>query len=99
MSKVRLVCGNCGKIKTIEAETAAEAFQEFNDIGWDTVYVYGYNSCEECPGASVYFPLLIAQRAREINDPELRAEHLEELARKTIEFEGVKFPAYDDSSR
>lgn len=75
---VRLVCGNCGKIETWESWEAAEA------AGWDTVATFGYNACEECPGASVYFPMYYASQARSSEDPEIKAKYLEMAAAETM---------------
>lgn len=96
MAKVRLVCGNCGKIETVEAETAQAAFQAFFERGWDTVERFGYNACEQCPGVAVYFPMYFAQEAREVASQEQRAALLERVATETTKYENVKFPAYEE---
>lgn len=57
---VRLVCGNCGTIEKHESFKAAE------DKGWDTVMTFGYNACPDCPGVSVYFPMVYCLEARDL---------------------------------
>lgn len=80
--KVRLVCGNCGTIGRFES------WEEAFDKGWDTVVRFGYNSCEKCPGVSVYFPMMYAQQARDLTLPEAeRKELLDKAARATIAFD------------
>lgn len=82
---VRLVCGNCGKIATWESWEAAER------VGWDTLATFGYNACEECPGVSVYFPMLYAQQARAASDPVVRTALLAKAAEETMRHH-PKFP-------
>jgi hypothetical protein len=76
---IRLVCGNCGRIR--EFETWDSAYQE----GWDTVAEFGYNACNECPGVSVYLPMYYAQLARKAKG-EKRERLLAIAARLTMEF-------------
>lgn len=56
---VRLICGNCG------TEAVFESFDDAFQKGWDTVERFGYNACSDCPGVSVYFPMLHTQNARQ----------------------------------
>src|SRR5258708_5318085 len=79
--RIRLVCGNCGKIERFHS------WQEAFDKGWDTVERFGYNACDQCPGVSVYFPMMYAQQAREAADPVERALLLDKAAKATLEHE------------
>lgn len=85
VSKVRLICGNCGK------EEEFDNWDEPFDKGWDTVRDFGYNACEECPGVSVYFPMMYAQEARATTDPDKKAELLEKAAEATMKFKGLNW--------
>lgn len=81
-SRVRLVCGNCGKIRFFTS------FEEAFEDGWDSVDRFGYNGCEACPGVSVYFPMMHAQAAREATAagrPDVARSELEKAAAYTLE--------------
>jgi hypothetical protein len=78
--KVRLVCGNCAKVVIFDSWD--DAFK----AGWDTVAEFGYNACEKCPGVSVYFPMLYAQRARQTTNSGERKKLLEKAAESTMAF-------------
>lgn len=90
--KIRLVCGNCGKIEYFEdGEIEGHKLNAWDmayQKGWDTVERFGYNACDRCPGVSVYFPMLQAQEARQY--PVGSAQHdglMEKAAKATLEFD------------
>ena len=73
---VRLVCGNCA------VEAVFESFDDAFQKGWDTVERFGYNSCDECPGVSVYFPMYYCQEAKQYP---AGSEMYEELIQKATD--------------
>lgn len=91
MIKLKLVCGNCGRIEHFEADTAVDAFEAAFRDGWDALDRFGYNACWECPGVAVYFPQLYAQHARDLDDAAERELLLAKAAADTVKA-WPKFP-------
>lgn len=85
MTRVRLVCGNCGCIEFFDSWDAA--FQ----AGWDTVERFGYTACDKCPGVSVIFPMHFAHQARDrsLTDDQ-RQELLDKAAQATLDYDPNK---------
>lgn len=80
-TRLRAVCFNCGTVAYFDSFD--QAFAE----GWDTIDRFGYNACNNCPGASVFLPLFAAERARNTSDPQKRAQLLAEAAEFTLSFD------------
>lgn len=81
---IRLVCGNCGK------EGRFASWEAAFEADWDTVERFGYNACDECPGVSVYFPMMYAQEARGLSDQVKRAELLAKAADATLAYDPAR---------
>lgn len=75
------MCFNCGTIAYFDSWE--QAFEE----GWDTLDRFGYNACADCPGASVFLPMLSAQQARDTNDSRKREQLLREAGAYTLSFD------------
>lgn len=83
-SKVRLICGNCGRVEKFESYHAAY------EQSWDTPDRFGYTACDRCLGVSVMFPALALQEARgyeDMGDHEGAKAKRDEAAAQTLQFE------------